>query len=132
MVPDEIPSGLEAGVTAGRGLRGSARAERVRPVVDREESGRALNAVARERDEHQSGIDQEGVSEPELGIGVLHYDRRLDVLAGRQRFAEIRRICFDEERHVLGHLPAKQESQSPGEQIARIRYRAGVVDRVSL
>lgn len=129
---DQIPSGLKAGVAADSGLRRRALVEGVDAVVDRQKCRRALNAVARERDEHQPGVEREGVGRFQRGEGVLKNQGWLNVLPARQLLAEVRRISYDEERDVLRDLSRKEQAQASHEQIVRVGLVIRIANRVGL
>src|ERR1051325_1289106 len=61
LVAHEVALGQEAGVAAGRRLRRRALVEGVGAVAERQQRGRALQALAAERHRHQAGVDDERV-----------------------------------------------------------------------
>jgi hypothetical protein len=66
-----------------------------------------LHVDIRERDEHQPGVEREGVGRFQRGEGVLKNQGWLNVLPARQLLAEVRRISLDEERDVPRDLSRK-------------------------
>src|SRR5581483_4564073 len=92
-----------------------------------------LQAVARDRGQHQPRIDHQLRTHLVFDICVLQEQRDLGVLrAGGERLVDVRRVGLDEEREVRRDLAAEEKTRAADEDVLRVTARRGILKLLRL